>query len=324
MTARSGEEVSEPTDPRATGERIEQLLEASSAAGPVARERAEELVRVVVELYGAGLERLLEIAYDAGALTDELLDRLADDELVASLMLVHGLHPHDVHTRVERALEKVRPYLGSHGGDVELLEVTEADVVRLRMLGSCDGCASSAVTLQLAVEGAIAELAPEVVGIEVDSTQDGQAPAAASANGASSGVISIESLSARLRAAEPPARAEGAGGWQRVAGVEDLAPGEVRCIPVAGLTVAFCRVGRSYYAFRDGCPVCSSSLAGAPLERALGAAVGSAVLRCPGCGSHYEVHRAGAGIESGRHLDPLPLLERDGGVDIAVPAAATA
>jgi Fe-S cluster biogenesis protein NfuA/nitrite reductase/ring-hydroxylating ferredoxin subunit len=323
VTGRSGEEASEPTDPRATGERIEQLLEASSASGPVARERAEELVRVVVELYGAGLERLLEIAYDAGALTDKLLDRLADDELVASLMLVHGLHPHDVHTRVERALEKVRPYLGSHGGDVELLEVTEADVVRLRMLGSCDGCASSAVTLQLAVEGAIAELAPEVVGIEVDSTQDGQAPAAPSGNGATSGVISVESLSARLRATEP-APVEGAGGWQRVAGIEDLASGEVRCVPVAGLTVAVCRVGRVFYAFRDGCPACSSSLAGAPLERALGAAVGSAVLRCPGCGSHYEVHRAGAGVESGRHLDPLPLLERDGGVVIAVPAAATA
>lgn len=323
MTARSGEEVSEPTDPRATGERIEQLLEASSAAGPVARERAEELVRVVVELYGAGLERLLEIAYDAGQLTDELLDRLADDELVASLMLVHGLHPHDVHTRVERALEKVRPYLGSHGGDVELLEVTQEDVVRLRMLGSCDGCASSAVTLQLAVEGAIAELAPEVVGIEVDNTAEDRAPAAPSGNGASSGMISVESLSARLRATEP-ARSEGAGGWQRVDGIDDLASGEVRSVAVAGLIVAVCRVGRVFYAFRDGCPTCSSSLAGAPLERALGAAVGSAVLRCPGCGGHYEVHRAGAGVESGRHLDPLPLLERDGGVDIAVPAAATA
>jgi Fe-S cluster biogenesis protein NfuA/nitrite reductase/ring-hydroxylating ferredoxin subunit len=317
VTGTSGEDVSVPTDARATGERIEQLLEASSAAGPVARERAEELVRVVVDLYGAGLERMLEIAYDAGALTDDLLDRLADDELVASLMLVHGLHPHDVHTRVERALEKVRPYLGSHGGDVELLEVTEADVVRLRMLGSCDGCASSAVTLQLAVEGAIAELAPEVVGIEVD-----EAPAAPSGNGASSGMISVESLSSRLRA--EPSRAEGPGGWQRVAGVEDLGSGEVRCVPVAGLTVAVVRVGRVFYAFRDRCPSCASSLAGAALERALGAPVGSAVLRCPGCGSHYEVHRAGAGVESGHHLDPLPLLERDGGVEIAVPAAATA
>ena len=137
-------------DPAATGERIERLLEASAAAGPIARERAEELVRLVVELYGAGLERVLELAYDAGALDDDLLASLAGDELVSSLLLVHGLHPYGVEERVQRALDDVRPYLGSHGGDVALLEVTDEGVVRLELLGSCDGCASSAVTLELA------------------------------------------------------------------------------------------------------------------------------------------------------------------------------
>ena len=71
---------------------------------------------------------------------------------MASLLLVHGLHPYDVETRVARALDGVRPYLGSHGGDVELLGVTDDGVVRLRLLGSCDGCPSSSVTLKLAVE----------------------------------------------------------------------------------------------------------------------------------------------------------------------------
>ena len=127
-------------DLQATGERIEALLEAASAGGRVARERAEELVRLVVDLYGAGLERLLEIVDESGRLDDELLDRLAADDLVASLLAVHGLHPDDVGTRVARALDGVRPYLGSHGGDVELLGVTDDGVVRLRMLGSCDGC----------------------------------------------------------------------------------------------------------------------------------------------------------------------------------------
>ncbi len=56
-----------------------------------------------------------------GRLDDDLLDRLAADDLVASLLAVHGLHPYDVETRVARALDGVRPYLGSHGGDVELL-----------------------------------------------------------------------------------------------------------------------------------------------------------------------------------------------------------
>jgi len=142
-------------DPVACGERIELLLEASAAAGPVARERAEELVRLVVELYGAGLERVLELVHEAGALDDDLAEALAGDELVSSLLVVHGLHPYAVRERVERALEGVRPYLGSHGGDVRLLEVTDDGVVRLQLLGSCDGCASSSATLELAVDGAI-------------------------------------------------------------------------------------------------------------------------------------------------------------------------
>ncbi len=133
----------------------------------MARERAEELVRLVADLYGAGLERLLDLMHEHGRLDDETLDAVAGDELSSGLLLVHGLHPYDVATRVEHALQSVRPYLGSHGGDVELLEVAD-DVVRLRLLGSCDGCASSSVTLKLAVEGAIEAAAPEITAIEVE------------------------------------------------------------------------------------------------------------------------------------------------------------
>jgi Fe-S cluster biogenesis protein NfuA len=81
--------------------------------------------------------------------------------------LLHGLHPLDLETRVRQALENVRPLLRSHGGNVELLGLAGA-VVRLRMLGSCDGCPSSALTLKSAIEDAIFERAPDVIGIEVD------------------------------------------------------------------------------------------------------------------------------------------------------------
>lgn len=158
-----------PADWRAAGERIDHLLDASSAGGAVARERAEELVRLVADLYGAGLERVLDLMHERGHLDDATLDALAQDDLVASLLLVHGLHPYGVEQRVEQALESVRPYLGTHGGDVELLEVTEDGVVRLQLLGSCDGCPSSSVTLKLAVEGAIEAAAPEIITIEVQT-----------------------------------------------------------------------------------------------------------------------------------------------------------
>src|SRR5680860_571039 len=80
-------------DLRATGERIDALLDASSTGGVVARERAEELVRLVTDLYGAGLERVLDLLYDAGRLDEEVLGLLVADDLVASLLIVHGLHP---------------------------------------------------------------------------------------------------------------------------------------------------------------------------------------------------------------------------------------
>ncbi|MCW0213077.1 MAG: NifU family protein [Pseudonocardia sp.] len=181
--------MSSESDLRAAGERIEMLLDASSAHGTVVRERSEELVRLVADLYGAGLGRVLDIVYDCGRLDDEVLDALAADDLVAGLLLVHGLHPYDVTTRIERALAEVRPYLGSHGGDVELLGVTEAGVARLRLLGSCDGCGSSSVTLTRAVEEAVEAAAPEITGIEVDSRGD---------HGADATVIPLSALRVRL------------------------------------------------------------------------------------------------------------------------------
>ena len=73
-----------------TGERIDSLLSALGTAGPVAQQRGEDLVALVTNLYGAGLERLLEVLADAGRLDDTALDALAGDELVSGLLLVHG------------------------------------------------------------------------------------------------------------------------------------------------------------------------------------------------------------------------------------------
>jgi Fe-S cluster biogenesis protein NfuA/nitrite reductase/ring-hydroxylating ferredoxin subunit len=309
------EAVPEPgggPDLRATGERIETLLEAASTGGRVARERAEELLRLVVDLYGAGLERLLEIVHESGRLDDELLDRLAADDLVASLLAVHGLHPYDVETRVARALDSVRPYLGSHGGDVEFLGLTEEGAVRLRMLGSCDGCASSSVTLTLAVETAIQAAAPEVTGIEVE-----ESPTTAV------GVIPVSALRSRLDDGARP----GAAGvtWTTVEEFTGLAPGQTGAFSVAGLPVVGVRIGADLYAYRDRCPRCGGGLADGAVERRLGGRPGDAVLRCPTCSAHYDVRQAGRGLDgTDDHLEPVPLLVTDGVVSLAVPGAVSA
>ena len=152
---------------RAVGDRIERLLdELGACADPKPRALAEELIRQVTDLYGAGLARVLELADE---LSPSLVDRLSSDELIGSLLVVHGLHPATLESRVERALEAVRPVLAAHKGDVELVDIDPAaNAVKLRLLGSCDGCPSSTITLQMAVEKAILEAAPEIEIIDVE------------------------------------------------------------------------------------------------------------------------------------------------------------
>jgi Fe-S cluster biogenesis protein NfuA len=159
--------MSEPQNLRAAGDRIEQALdELHSTADPRTINLAEELLRLVSELYGAGFARAVELAREHAP---GLLAAFVEDELVASLLLVHGLHPESLERRVEAALVSVRPFLAQHGGDVELLGIDELrGAVKLRLLGSCDGCPSSASTLQGAVEVAIVEAAPEIGRIVVE------------------------------------------------------------------------------------------------------------------------------------------------------------
>lgn len=302
-------------DLRATGDRIETLLDASAAGGMVARERAEELIRLVTDLYGAGLERILEILHECGRLDEEVLALLAHDELVSGLLLIHGLHPYDLQTRIEQALESVRPYLGSHGGDVELLSMTQEGTVRLRLLGSCDGCPSSSVTLELAVESAIEAAAPEVTGIEVET---------ASAPHAHAGpVISVESLRSRLQAPTTP----GGGGatWYPVPALAQLSAGGLSTVEVGSSTLLACRIGTDVFAFLDRCARCGSSLAGATLARRLGGAAADAVLTCSTCQVHYDVRHAGACLDVPElHLEPLPLLADGPGFSVALPRSVLA
>jgi Fe-S cluster biogenesis protein NfuA len=146
------------------------LRDLENATDPPAFARVEELVGAVVDLYGAALGRLVEFASEEEA--GGLLERMAGDELIASLMHLHGLHPDSLPVRVEKGLEKVRPLLAQHGGGDELLDVDEkASAVLLRLEGSCSGCPSSVVTLRQAVERAVLEEAPEVVIIDVEQEE---------------------------------------------------------------------------------------------------------------------------------------------------------
>jgi Fe-S cluster biogenesis protein NfuA len=291
---------------RRVGERIDELLSAlrsggaqSSPADPAAT--AEELVGLLVGLYGEGLEHIVATLAERGETGASILAALTDDPLVESLLLLHDLHPLGVDERVQQALDRVRPYLGSHAGGVQYLGVFNG-TARLRLEGSCDGCPSSTVTVKLAIEGAVLDAAPEVSEVVVEGMTTAPEPA-------------LLQIGRRPPdGTERDADADRESGWVQL---PDMGPPSSRpVIATAGdVSVLVCAVRGTLYAYRDACAGCGASMADALLERE--------ELTCPACAARYNVRLAGQGLDDpSAHLDPLPLLADSHGVRVALPEAA--
>lgn len=291
------------TGVRKAGARIEEILD-GLPAGP-AQDAAEELVRLLVELYGEGLEHVVEAV---GTADPALLGKLAEDPLVESLLLVHGLHPLDADTRAQRALDQVRPYLGSHAGGVEYLGVDADSVLHLRLAGSCNGCASSALTVKLAIEGALLDAVPEAAAIDVEGMTAEAEPGSA--------LLQIGFGPPRSGAADTAA-ADGVSGegW---ATLPEFGPptGGPTMLEVEGLALIVCSYRGTLYAYRDHCPACGGHTLGEGTQH-------GGLLTCPDCGQRYDVRLAGRSVDDkGLHLDPLPLLSDSHGTRVALPKAA--
>jgi Fe-S cluster biogenesis protein NfuA/nitrite reductase/ring-hydroxylating ferredoxin subunit len=297
-------------------EQVEGLIrKVENLPDPTARDTALELVQALMEFHGAGLERLMEIVAEAGDPGYALFDNFAADELVGSLLLLYGLHPLPIETRVTRALDKVRPYLDSHGGNVELLGIADG-VVRLRMQGSCKSCPASAMTLKLAIEEAIYAAAPDVVAIAAEGVaeeppvtglvQIGKSPSNGKANGNGKGNGNGSQ--------SHQGNGNGAGdAWEEVRELSSLASSNVRLQEVRGRSILFCRLGESFYAYGNSCPGCGSALTGAHLE--------ITNLVCPQCRQQYDVIRAGRGLDQpDLYLEPFPLLFDQGRAKVALPS----
>jgi Fe-S cluster biogenesis protein NfuA/nitrite reductase/ring-hydroxylating ferredoxin subunit len=263
-------------------ERVQELTQALEALedGP-AKALAEDVVGAIVDLYGDGLERIVAILAESGVAGQEIHERMVEDGVVASLLLIHDLYPIDLETRVREALDGVRPYLESHGGDVELLGV-EGGVARLRLQGSCHGCAASAATLELAIKDALDAAAPDLAGLEVEGV--------AATNGAS---------------APTPT-------WMSLDSAADVARGELRTLSLRGAELVVANVDGTLLAYRSRCAGCEASLADASL-------VGE-ILTCARCGRAFDLPRAGRALGSEQaQLEPVPLLRPAGaGVKVAL------
>jgi Fe-S cluster biogenesis protein NfuA/nitrite reductase/ring-hydroxylating ferredoxin subunit len=285
------------------GARIEAVLdELASGGDPSVSERAEELVSLLVELYGGGLERILETIADEGQAGEAILRRLSQDELVQALLLVHGLHPIDRDQRINDALESVRPYMGSHSGGVENLGVDDDDVLHLRLEGNCEGCPSSRVTVQSAIEDAVRKAAPELAGLDVQGVvEEPRTPG---------NLLQIGGLHGQ-DPSPPMARRDE---WASVTRPE-LVPGQLRSLDVEGLPVLLCSLEDDIYAYRNSCAACGALLDEGRLE--------DEALTCPACGESYNVRLAGRSLRGESvHLQPLPLLQQNGSLRIAMSAVA--
>jgi Fe-S cluster biogenesis protein NfuA len=161
-------------------EAIEGLVrEIERVSDPAVQSLSRQLVQSLLDLHGSGIERMLEIVHGSGEGGQRIIEEIGRDDLARGLLLLHGLHPVDLQTRILEALEKTRPYLHAQGGQAELVSVNESGAVTLRLEGSCHSCPSSASTLRSTVEKAIYDAAPDVTAIIVE----GSVPEAAAALG---------------------------------------------------------------------------------------------------------------------------------------------
>jgi Fe-S cluster biogenesis protein NfuA len=300
---------------RSAGARVEELLDGLRSGPPSAAQAAEELVSLLVGLYGGGLAAIVELLGQQGEAGAAALAAMADDPRVEGLLLLHDLHPLDVDARIQQALDRVRPYLGSHAGGVQYLGVTDG-VARLRLEGSCDGCPSSTVTVELAIRGAVEDAAPEVTQVVVEGVaaapepgllQIGRRPADGPPGSAAHGGVGAADGGA------DPAGDPG-GAWITL---PDIGPPSSRPVSASagGTAVLVCSVRGTLYAYLDACAACGSSMAQGQLARE--------ELTCPACGALYNVRLAGKGVaDPALHLDPLPLLADSRGVRVAMREAA--
>lgn len=288
-------------------ESIEGLVrELENVSDPGVRSLSKRLVQSLMDLHGAGLECMLEIVDRRGDLGAQIIDEMCGNDLVGSLLLLYGLHPLDLRTRVLQALDKTRPYLRSHGGNVELVGVSESGRVLLRLEGSCHGCPSSASTLRSTVEQAIYDAAPDATAIVVEGVAQDEVQGTAfvpvsnlapDGNGTSSHQIVSSS----------PGRTE----WEVVPDLEMLPHGTLLKQDVGGHAVLLCKLNEDFYAYEITCPGCGQSLEGGDLE--------NAILACPVCRQRYDLVHAGRGVDiSTLHLGPIPLLKENGRAKIAI------
>jgi Fe-S cluster biogenesis protein NfuA len=144
-----------------------------------------KLVQLLMDVHGAGLDRIMEIICENEIIGPAIIEKLGQDSITGSLLLLYSLHPDDLETRVKKAIERIRPRLRKVSYSVDLTRVNEGTVeVRVTSTSSGHTCGSTAKDVRAIVEEGVYELAPDVTSLEIRGLEEP----------ANAGFVTLESL----------------------------------------------------------------------------------------------------------------------------------
>lgn len=268
-------------DFHALAERVDRALGALKELPEDARMKAMELKNAIEAFHEHALKKLVRTFRE----TDEgkkLLFKAVEDSAIYAMLLMHGIIKQDMFTRVATVLEEVRPYMHSHGGDVELVKV-EGKTVYVRLHGACSGCSLSAVTLKNGIEEAIKSRIPEieyVVMVEDEIT---------------SGYMPFNAINDMGDLEQS--------GWLKGPSISELEEGRPVRFAQEGHDILLVRIDGKVMAYRNQCPHMSMPLDGGPVE--------GSVITCPWHGFRYDLSTGECITAPHVQLEPFPVRVED-------------
>lgn len=211
-------------------------------------------------LHAEALRRLIgALKADPAALA--AMKQAVGDEVVYAVLRRHEILKPSVTERVHAALETVRPMLASHGGDVELVDVSPP-AIEVRFIGACDGCPASALTFHAGVKKAVEEACPEITEIRQAKGLGG---------GASQDGVRFIS----------PFALNAEGNWHMAAHLEDIPDGCVLPLTIDGEKVILYRSGAVVSCMQNAC-----AHLGFPIDDG---DVEDGIITCPFHGFRYDL-----------------------------------
>ncbi|MGR9108553.1 MAG: NifU family protein, partial [Gammaproteobacteria bacterium] len=228
------------------------------------RNTVEALTRAHDALTREAFSRLIRTLKQQPGVLDLLKQALADD-VVYAVLRYHNIIKPSLQERVENALASVRPFLQGHGGDVELVNLTPPDSIEIRLLGACDGCPASNLTLSEGVEKAIRENCPEIVHIKKAKGGSNPDPA--------DGMV-VHFVSPFARGSDT--------GWVYAAKIDEIPENDIKVLSISGNEVLLSRFGDRVTCYQNAC-----AHMGMPMD--VGEVREGGILVCPHHGFEYSL-----------------------------------